>query len=62
LDLRNYLLMANGVAALSLLLLALAPLSPENRWLLIGLCYQPLRQIALGDVIVAERLCGFGTS
>ena len=37
LDLRNYLLMANGVAALSLLLLALAPLSPENRWLLIGL-------------------------
>jgi hypothetical protein len=61
LDLRNYLLMANGVAALSLLL-ALAPLSPENRWLLIGLYYQPLRQIALGDVIVAERLCGFGTS
>jgi hypothetical protein len=61
LDLRNYLLMANGVAALSLLL-ALAPLSPENRWLLIGLLLPTTTANALGDVIVAERLCGFGTS
>jgi len=54
--------MANGVAALSLLLLALAPLSPENRWLLIGLLLPTTTANALGDVIVAERLCGFGTS
>src|ERR1041384_4319817 len=34
---RNYLLLANGMAALSLLLLALVPLSPEHRWLLLAL-------------------------
>ncbi len=49
---RNYLLMANGMAALSLLLLALAPLSPENRWLMIGLLLPTTTAIALGDVIV----------
>ena len=31
---RSYLLVANGLAATSLLLLALVPLAPESRWLL----------------------------
>jgi len=49
---RNYLLLANGVAAVSLLLLALAPLSPETRWLLFALLLPITMAIALGDVIV----------
>ena len=49
---RNYLLLANGMAAVSLLLLALIPLSPENRWLLFALLLPTTTGIALGDVIV----------
>jgi predicted MFS family arabinose efflux permease len=49
---RNYLLLANGMAALSLLLLALVPLSQENRWLLFALLLPTTMGIALGDVIV----------
>ena len=49
---RNYLLLANGMAAVSLLLLALVPLSSENRWLLFALLLPTTMGIALGDVIV----------
>jgi len=49
---RNYLLLANGIAAVSLLLLVLIPLSPENRWLLFALLLPTTTGIALGDVIV----------
>src|SRR4029078_3772279 len=49
---RNYLLLANGMAAVSLLLLALVPLSPERRGLLLGLLLPTTMGIALGDVIV----------
>jgi MFS family permease len=49
---RNYLLLANGMAVVSLLLLALAPLSPEYRWLLFALLLPTTVGIALGDVIV----------
>src|SRR5262249_42076761 len=49
---RNYLLLANGMAAVSLLLLVLVPLSPENRWLLFALFLPTTMGIALGDVIV----------
>jgi predicted MFS family arabinose efflux permease len=49
---RNYLLLANGLAAVSLLLLALVPLSPEHRWLLFALLLPTAVGIALGDVIV----------
>jgi len=49
---RNYLLLANGMAVVSLLLLALAPLSPEHRWLLFALLLPTSVGIALGDVIV----------
>jgi MFS family permease len=34
---RNYLLLANGLAAASLLLLAFIPLAPGSRWLLFAL-------------------------
>jgi Na+/melibiose symporter-like transporter len=49
---RNYLLLANGMAAASLLLLAMVPLSPEHRWLLVALLLPTAVGIALGDVIV----------
>src|SRR5262249_59628059 len=49
---RNYLLLANGMAAVSLLLLAFVPLAPGNRWLLFSLLLPPTGGIALGDVIV----------
>ena len=49
---RNYLLLANGVAAASLLLLAIIPLAPGNRWLLFALLLPATMAIALGDVIV----------
>ena len=49
---RNYLLLANGVAAASLLLLAFIPLAPGNRWLLFALLLPATMAIALGDVIV----------
>jgi Na+/melibiose symporter-like transporter len=49
---RNYLLLANGMAAVSLLLLALVPLSSETRWLLFALLLPTTMGIALGDVIV----------
>jgi MFS family permease len=49
---RNYLLLANGMAAVSLLVLAFVPLSPENRWLLFALLLPTTVGIALGDVIV----------
>jgi MFS family permease len=49
---RNYLLLANGVAALSLVLLALVPLSPGTRWLLFALLLPTSMGIALGDVVV----------
>ena len=49
---RNYLLLSNGVAAASLILLALLPLSPETRWLLFALLLPTTMAIALGDVIV----------
>ena len=49
---RNYLLLANGMAAVSLLVLAFVPLPPENRWLLFALLLPTTVGIALGDVIV----------
>ena len=49
---RNYLLLANGVAAASLLLLAFIPLAPGSRWLLFALLLPTTMAIALGDVIV----------
>ena len=49
---RNYLLLANGMAAVSLLLLVLVPLSAGNRWLLFALLLPTTLGIALGDVIV----------
>jgi predicted MFS family arabinose efflux permease len=49
---RNYLLLANGMAAVSLLLLALVPLSPENRWVMFALLLPTTMGIALGDVVV----------
>jgi hypothetical protein len=49
---RNYLLLANGIAAMSLLLLALVPLAPENRWVVFALLLPTTVGIALGDVIV----------
>jgi MFS family permease len=49
---RSYLLLANGVAALSLLLLAFVPLSTGTRWLLFALLLPTTMGIALGDVIV----------
>ena len=49
---RSYLLLANGVAAASLLLLAFIPLAPGSRWLLFALLLPTTMAIALGDVIV----------
>jgi MFS family permease len=49
---RNYLLMANGGAALSLLLLALVPIAPGSLWLLFALLLPTTMASALGDVIV----------
>ena len=49
---RNYLLLANGLAAASLLLLAFVPLAPGSRWLLFALLLPTTVAIALGDVIV----------
>src|SRR5262245_15912819 len=49
---RSYLLLANGMAAVSLLLLALVPLSPGNLWVLFTLLLPTTVGIALGDVIV----------
>jgi MFS family permease len=49
---RNYLLLANGMAAASLLLLAFIPLAPGSRWLLFALLLPTTMAIALGDVIV----------
>jgi MFS family permease len=49
---RSYLLLANGVAAVSLLLLVFLPLGPGNRWLLFALLLPTTMGIALGDVIV----------
>jgi MFS family permease len=49
---RSYLLLANGVAAASLLLLAFIPLSPGKSWLLFALLFPTTLGIALGDVIV----------
>jgi hypothetical protein len=49
---RNYLLLANAMAAVSLLLLAFAPLSPGNRWVMFALLLPTPMAIALGDVIV----------
>jgi MFS family permease len=49
---RNYLLLANGLAAARLLLLAFIPLAPENRFLLFALLLPTTMAIALGDVIV----------
>ena len=49
---RNYLLLANGLAAASLLLLAFIPLAPGSRWLLFALLLPTTIGIALGDVIV----------
>ena len=49
---RNDLLLANGVAAASLLLLAFIPLAPGSRWLLFALLLPTTMAIALGDVIV----------
>jgi MFS family permease len=49
---RNYLLLANGLAALSLLLLAFAPIEPGSLWLLFAFLLPTTMAIALGDVIV----------
>ena len=49
---RNYLLLANGLAALSLLLLAFVPLSPGSQWMMLALLLPTTMAIALGDVIV----------
>jgi MFS family permease len=49
---RNYLLLANGGAALSLLLLAFVPIAPGSVWLLFALLLPTTMAIALGDVIV----------
>ena len=49
---RSYLLFANGLAALSLLLLAFVPLAPGSSWLLFALLLPTTMAIALGDVIV----------
>jgi MFS family permease len=49
---RNYLLLANGLAALSLLLLAFVPIEPGSLWLLFALLLPTTMAIALGDVIV----------
>ena len=49
---RNYLLLANGLAAASLILLAFIPLAPGSRWLLFALLLPTTMAIALGDVIV----------
>ena len=49
---RSYLLVANGLAATSLLLLALVPLAPGSRWLLFALLLPTTMAIAWGDVIV----------
>lgn len=49
---RSYLLLANGLAAASLLVLAFVPLAPGSRWLLFALLLPTTMAIALGDVIV----------
>jgi MFS family permease len=49
---RNYLLLANGLAAASLLALAFIPLAPGSRFLLLALLLPTTIGIALGDVIV----------
>ena len=49
---RSYLLLANGLAAASLLVLAFVPLAPGSRWLLLALLLPTTMAIALGDVIV----------
>jgi len=49
---RNYLLLANGLAALSLLLLTFAPLLARTSWLLFALLLPTTMGIAWGDVIV----------
>ena len=49
---RNYLLLANGLAALSLLSLAFVPIEPGSLWLLFALLLPTTMAIALGDVIV----------
>ena len=48
---RNDLLLANGLAALSLLVLAFVPLSPGSQWMMLACCCRrPWRRA--GDVIV----------
>jgi MFS family permease len=49
---RNYLLLANGAAAVSLFLLAFVPISPGSLWLLFAFLLPTTIAIALGDVIV----------
>ncbi|MGH6748478.1 MAG: hypothetical protein ACRECI_04055 [Methyloceanibacter sp.] len=49
---RNYLLLANALAAASLLVLALTPLTPGSWWTLFALLLPTTMAIALGDVIV----------
>lgn len=49
---RNYLLLANALAAVSLLMLAFAPLTPGSWWLLFALLLPTTMAIAFGDVIV----------
>ena len=49
---RNYLLLANGAAAVSLFLLAFVPIAPGSLWLLFALLLPTTMAIALGDVIV----------
>ena len=49
---RSYLLLANGLAAGSLLLLAFIPLAPGSHGLLFALLLPTTMAIALGDVIV----------
>jgi MFS family permease len=49
---RNYLLLANGAAAVSLFLLAFVPIEPGSLWLLFALLLPTTMAIALGDVIV----------
>jgi MFS family permease len=49
---RNYLLLANGGAAVSLFLLAFVPIEPSSLWLLFAVLLSTTMAIALGDVIV----------
>ena len=49
---RSYLLLANALAAVSLLMLAFAQLTPGSWWLLFALLLPTTMAIAFGDVIV----------